>query len=133
MLDSDKIDVIANQITITDERKEKYYFSDPYVESGAQIIVKEGNSLIKSIDDLSGKSVGVDLGSNYEKLLKEKNVGDSIITYQSTDSEFNDLIIGRIDAVVIDKISALINKNEKNLPLQLAGDPLEKNRKCFCI
>lgn len=131
MLDSDKIDVIANQITITDERKEKYYFSDPYVESGAQIIVKEGNSLIKSIDDLSGKSVGVDLGSNYEKLLKEKNVGDSIITYQSTDSEFNDLIIGRIDAVVIDKISALINKNEKNLPLQLAGDPLEKIENAF--
>lgn len=131
MLDSDKIDVVANQITITDERKEKYYFSDPYVESGAQIVVKEGNDSIKTIDDLKGKNVGVDLGSNYEELLEQKNSGANIITYQSTDSEFNDLIIGRIDAVVIDKISALINKNEKNLPLQLAGESFEKIENAF--
>lgn len=126
MLDSDKIDVISNQITITDERKEKYYFSDPYVESGAQIVVKTGNDSIKSIDDLNGKNVGVDLGSNYEEILKQKNTGANIITYQSTDAAFNDLIIGRIDAVVIDKISALININEKSLPLELAGKPFEK-------
>lgn len=126
MLDSDKIDVISNQITITDERKEKYYFSDPYVESGTQIVVKSGNDSIKSLDDLNGRNVGVDLGSNYEEILKSKNTGSNIITYQSTDTAFNDLIIGRIDAVVIDKISALININEKNLPLELAGEPFEK-------
>lgn len=131
MLDSDKIDVISNQITITDERKEKYYFSDPYVESGAQIVVKTGNDELKSIDDLKGKNVGVDLGSNYEELLKSKNSGANIITYQSTDSAFNDLIIGRIDAVVIDKISALININEKELPLELVGEPFEKVANAF--
>lgn len=133
MLDSDKIDVIANQITITDERKEKYYFSDPYVESGAQIVVNKSSDKIKSIDDLKNKRIGVDLGSNYEELLKEKNTGANIITYQSTDAAFNDLIIGRIDAVVIDKISALININEKKLPLQLAGEPFEKVVNSFVL
>lgn len=126
MLDSDKIDVISNQITITDEREKKYYFSDPYVESGAQIVVKSGNDNIKSVEDLSSKNVGVDLGSNYEEILKGKNEEANIITYQSTDAAFNDLIIGRIDAVVIDKISALININEKKLPLELSGEPFEK-------
>ena len=127
MLDSSKVDVLANQITITDERKEKYYFSDPYVESGAQIVVEQGNkSSISSIGDLKGKKVGVDLGSNYEQILKDKDSGANIITYQSTDAAFNDLMIGRLDAVVIDKISALININEKKLPLELAGEPFEK-------
>lgn len=126
MLDSDKIDVISNQITITEERKEKYYFSDPYVESGAQIVISLDNNSIKSIGDLKGLNVGVDLGSNYEELLKGKESGANIITYQSTDAAFNDLIIGRIHAVVIDKISALINIDEKKLPLQLAGEPFEK-------
>ena len=127
MLDSSKVDVLANQITITDERKEKYYFSDPYVESGAQIVVEQGNkSSISSVGDLKGKKVGVDLGSNYEQILKDKDSGANIITYQSTDAAFNDLMIGRLDAVVIDKISALININEKKLPLELAGEPFEK-------
>lgn len=127
MLESEKVDVLANQISITNERKEKYYFSDPYVESGAQIVIKkDSNVLINGLENLKGKKVGVDLGSNYEQILKEQSDGIDIITYQSTDAAFNDLIIGRIDAVVIDKISALININEKKLPLELVGEPFEK-------
>lgn len=132
MLDSDKIDVIANQITITEERSKKYYFSNPYVVSGAQIVVAKDSSVqIHSFEDLQGKRVGVDLGSNYEQILKAKNSRGEIITYQSTDTAFNDLMIGRIDAVVIDKISALINIQEKNLPLALAGDTFEKVENAF--
>lgn len=129
LLDSKKVNVISNQITVTDERKEKYYFSEPYVESGAQIIIKNDyEGKIESFEDLKGKKVGVDLGSNYENLLRGKDKSNEIdiVTYQSTDSAFNDLMIGRIDAVVIDKISAVININEKNLPLKLAGEPFEK-------
>ena len=50
MLESGKVDTLANQITISDERKEKYYFTEPTVYSGAQIIVKKGNDSIKSFD-----------------------------------------------------------------------------------
>lgn len=134
MLDSNKIDVIANQISVTDERKEKYYFSEAYVESGAQLVVKSGQSnTISSLDMVRGKNIGVDLGSNYEKILEEKDTGANIITYQSTDSAFNDLILGRIDGVVIDKISALININDKKLPLELAGETFEKVDNAFAF
>lgn len=134
MLDSEKANTISNQISMTPEREEKYYFSDPYVVSGAQIIVKEGNpSGIQSFDDLKGKKIGVDLGSNYEKLVKDKDVNNEIevVTYQSTDAAFNDLIIGRIDGVVIDKISSIITIEEKGLPLELAGDIIEKVENAF--
>ncbi|MDZ5253047.1 ABC transporter permease subunit [Clostridium sp. LIBA-8841] len=128
MLESGKVDTIANQISVTPEREEKYYFSEPYVYSGAQIIVKKGNDSIKSFDDLNGKKVGVDLGSNYEQIVKDKDKnGDiKVITYQNTDAAFNELLLGRIDAVVIDRVSAIAAIKEKDLNLQLAGEPIDK-------
>lgn len=128
MLESGKVDTLANQITISDERKEKYYFTEPTVYSGAQIIVKKGNDSIKSFDDLKNKTVGVDLGSNYEQIVREKGKGKNIkvVTYQNTDAAFNELLLGRIDAVVIDKVSALATIKEKDLALQLAGNPIDK-------
>lgn len=128
MLESGKVDTLANQITLTNERKEKYFFTDSTVYSGAQIIVKQDNNSIKSFDDLIGKKVGVDLGSNYEQIVKDKdkNGNIKIITYQNTDAAFNELLLGRIDAVVIDKVSAIAAIKEKNLNLQLAGKPIDK-------
>ena len=66
MLESGKVNTIANQITVTPEREEKYYFSEPYVYSGAQIIVKKGNDSIKSFDDL--KKVADDIQSKKDDL-----------------------------------------------------------------
>ncbi|MGL5869211.1 ABC transporter permease subunit [Clostridium chrysemydis] len=128
MLESDKINSIANQITLTDERRDKYYFTEPTVYSGAQIIVKNGNNSIKTFEDLKGKKVGVDLGSNYEQIVKSKDTnGDiKVLTYQNTDAAFNELLLGRIDAVVIDKVSALATIKEKGLDLALAGSPIDK-------
>lgn len=128
MLESGKVNTIANQITVSKEREDKYYFSEPYVYSGAQIIVKKGNESIKSFEDLKGKKVGVDLGSNYEKIVmdKDKNNEIKILTYQNTDAAFNELLLGRIDAVVIDRVSAIAAIKEKDLDLQLAGEPIDK-------
>ncbi|MDQ0150013.1 ABC transporter permease subunit [Eubacterium multiforme] len=128
MLESGKVNTIANQITITNERKEKYNFTNPTVYSGAQIIVKKDNNSIKSFKDLKGKKVGVDLGSNYENIVKSKDTDKKInvLTYQNTDAAFNELLLGRIDAVVIDKVSALATIKEKNLNLKLAGNPIDK-------
>lgn len=55
-LDSKRIDVVINQVTISDERKKKYDFSTPYTISGIQALVKKGNEgTIKTAADLKGK------------------------------------------------------------------------------
>ncbi|MDW2459336.1 transporter substrate-binding domain-containing protein, partial [Vibrio sp. 1249-1] len=71
LLETGRIDTISNQITMTDERKAKYLFADPYVIDGAQITVRTGNDSIKGVDDLAGKTVAVNLGSNFEQLLRQ--------------------------------------------------------------
>ena len=70
LLETGRIDTISNQITMTDARKAKYLFADPYVVDGAQITVRKGNDSIKGIEDLDGKTVAVNLGSNFEQLLR---------------------------------------------------------------
>ncbi|EAZ6950261.1 excinuclease ABC subunit UvrC [Salmonella enterica] len=54
-LDAKRIDVVINQVTISDVRKKKYDFSTPYTVSGVQALVKKGNEgTIKTFIFLSG-------------------------------------------------------------------------------
>ncbi|OBA00145.1 amino acid ABC transporter substrate-binding protein [Halomonas sp. G11] len=123
MLESGRIDTIANQITITPEREAKYVFTEPYVYDGAQVVVKAGNDTIEGVEDLSGKSVAVNLGSNYEQLLREQPNADEIDirTYESNIEQ--DVALGRVEAFVMDRVSATQVIKEKGLPLELAGEP----------
>ncbi|MGO3296928.1 MAG: amino acid ABC transporter substrate-binding protein [Marinobacter sp.] len=121
MLQSGRIDTVANQITITDERKKAYVFSDPYVYDGAQVVTKEGNTEVRGVEDLKGKTVAVNLGSNFEALLEELPYADQITikTYESNLER--DTALGRVDAFVMDRVSASQIIKEKPLPLELAG------------
>lgn len=128
-LESGRIDTIANQITITPEREAKFAFSQPYVFDGAQVVVKAGNEdTITSVDDLSGKTVAVNLGSNFEELLNElPNAADiDIRTYESNIAQ--DTALGRVDAFVMDRVSSAQLIAESPLPLSLAGKPFSEIR-----
>lgn len=133
MLDTGKIHTISNQITITDQRKEKYLFPTPYVYSGAQLIVKKGNDAIKTLEDLQGKKIGVSLGSNYEQIIKEYDTNNKIkvITYEDYIGSLQDVALGRIDAVMNDKLAGLINIEESGLALQLGGAPVQPLENSF--
>ncbi|MBH5318731.1 amino acid ABC transporter substrate-binding protein [Paenibacillus sp. GSMTC-2017] len=126
LLDTGKIDTIANSIAVTEERKKKYLFSEPYVYSGAQLVVKEGNTSIQSLEDLKGKKVGIQLGTNFVNLVKEfDKAGEiEIVNYESADAGFQDVAIGRIDATFATKASALGTIQKTKLPLQLGGKQL---------
>ncbi|MEZ8742248.1 amino acid ABC transporter substrate-binding protein [Photobacterium swingsii] len=126
LLETGRIDTISNQITITPERVSKYAFSDAYVIDGAQLVVRKGNDSIKSTEDLAGKKVGVNLGSNYEQLLRKlTNASEIEIKTYDTGIE-HDVALGRTDAFVMDRLSSLELIKKANLPLQLAGQPFEK-------
>ncbi|MBE5182092.1 amino acid ABC transporter substrate-binding protein [Vibrio parahaemolyticus] len=125
LLETGRIDTISNQITMTDERKEKYLFADPYVIDGAQITVRKGNDSIKGVDDLAGKTVAVNLGSNFEQLLRQYDK-DGKINIKTYDTGIeHDVALGRADAFVMDRLSALELIKKTGLPLELAGEPFE--------
>ncbi|MGH2251916.1 transporter substrate-binding domain-containing protein, partial [Enterococcus faecalis] len=53
-IQSKQIDGMIAGMSITDEGKKSFDFSDPYFDSGVQLAVKKGNDKIKSYDDLKG-------------------------------------------------------------------------------
>ncbi|OEY66037.1 amino acid ABC transporter substrate-binding protein [Marinobacter sp. X15-166B] len=126
MLEAGRIDTVANQITITAERQQAYVFSEPYVYDGAQVVIKKGNTEVQGVEDLKGKTVAVNLGSNFEALLRELPYADqiNIKTYESNLER--DTALGRVDAFVMDRVSASQIIKEKPLPLALAGPPFSQ-------
>jgi putative amino-acid transport system substrate-binding protein len=128
-LGSGRIDTVANQITITPEREATFAFTQPYVIDGAQVVVKAGKeTTITGVEDLRGQTVGVNLGSNFEQLLRDLPYADEIDirTYESNIEQ--DTALGRIDAFVMDRVSSAQVIAQSPLPLALAGQPFSEIR-----
>jgi len=126
MLEAGHIDTISNQVTMTEERLAKYAFTAPYVVDGVQVTVRKGRDDIQGIEDLKGKKVAVNLGSNFEQVLREFDTNNeiNIVTYDSGLEQ--DVALGRMDAYVMDRVSSVQLIEKSGLPLQLAGKPFEK-------
>ncbi|MGO1230804.1 transporter substrate-binding domain-containing protein, partial [Glutamicibacter arilaitensis] len=67
---SNQVDGVIAGMSITDERKEIYDFSEPYFESGVQMAVAANNEDITSYEDLKGKTVVAKTGAEGESYAK---------------------------------------------------------------
>lgn len=126
-LDAKRVDVVINQVTITEERQKKYDFSVAYTVSGIQALVKQGNeSSITKPEDLKGKKVGVGLGTNYEQWLRGNVQGVDVRTYDDDATKYQDLRVGRINAILVDRLAALDLVKKTNNMLVVAGAPFSR-------
>lgn len=105
-LEQGVIDVALSGITITEDRAKRVDFSIPYWEADQAILVVKGSSFKpRSLADLEGKAVGVQIGTTAEALLdklKANGTNVEIKRYTSYTLAVQDLVNGRIDAVLVD-------------------------------
>ncbi len=100
-LKSKKYDCIISAMTITPQRKAIVSFSQPYYLAGQVIAVPVENETIKSVDDLIGRKVGVQLGTTGERLAKTLN-GVEVFSFDNIGAAFIDMENGQIDAILND-------------------------------
>ncbi|MFF2912722.1 transporter substrate-binding domain-containing protein [Paenibacillus sp. NPDC057934] len=130
-LQKDKYDALVSQVTITDDRKKTMDFSTPYIKNAVNVIVKSDNTTIKSLEDFKGKKIGVGLGTNDEKYLRDEaipKVGKfEIATYNDVITSLKDLNVGRIDATINNTfaIQPLVEKNHFNV--KAVGEPIKED------
>ena len=95
-----KADIAMAGITVTEDRQKTVNFTDTYTTATQMIIVAE-DSEIASPDDLTGKTVGVQLGTTGD--IYADDIEDATVERYSKGFEaVQALIQGKIDAVVID-------------------------------
>lgn len=101
----------AAGMTVTEERKEVVDFATPYIQT-KQYIISTKDSNYKTMADLKGKKIGVQESTTgnfmiedaLEKDLKGSNA--ECISYKKVSVAFQDLISGKLDAIVIDEFVA---------------------------
>jgi polar amino acid transport system substrate-binding protein len=114
-------DAAVSAITITPEIQQSMHVSDPYINVGQIVTVRKDNSEIIGKDSLGGKTVGAEIGS--VGALELQNIsGAKEIDYDTIDLAFQDLLNGKIDAVVTDYPTALETVAKHPAALKLAGD-----------
>lgn len=102
-IDANRYDVVINQVGITDARKEKYDFSEPYIASKAALVVKGDNTDITSFESLKGKKAAQTLTSNFGKLAQES--GAELVGTDGFDQSIALVVQGRADATINDSLS----------------------------
>ena len=96
-----KYECIISSMSITDERKKKVAFTDPYYQVPARFVTLKGSGLEISREGLQGKRVGVQRATTYANYLEGEYGGVVEIVYYDTIDDHNmDLANGRVDAVL---------------------------------
>ncbi|QGU96353.1 transporter substrate-binding domain-containing protein [Clostridium bovifaecis] len=130
-LEKGKFDIVVSQMTITDERKATMDFSKPYIKNSVNVIVREDNEKIKSIEDFKGKKIGVGLGTNDEQYLREvamPKVGNfEIVTYNDVITSLMDLNTGRIDATINNMFAIKPQIEKNNLKVKAVGTAIKED------
>lgn len=120
-LDAKRYDTVINQVGITEARKQKYDFSEPYIASKAVLIVREDNEDIKDFADLKGKKSAQSLTSNFGRLAEQS--GAELVGTDGFDQSIQLVLTRRADATINDSLSFLDFKKQKpDAPVKIAAE-----------
>lgn len=131
-LDAGRVDTIANQVSMTPERVEKYEFSQPYTISRGVVVAPEGDTSISSFADLDGKTTAQSLTSNWRALAEES--GAKIEAVEGWAQSVALIEQGRVDATINDSLTVLDYLNEHpDAPIQIAAETEETSESGFVV
>lgn len=101
------VDMGMAGMTVTDERLESVNFSVSYATGIQSVIVKTGSD-VKTLDDLAGKKIGVQLATTGDIYASGDYGEDNVIKYNKGADAVLALIGGDVDAVIIDNQPAKV-------------------------
>lgn len=120
-LDAKRYDTVINQVGITDARKQKYNFSEPYIASKAVLIVRSDDDAIKGFDDLKGKKSAQSLTSNFGRLAE--TAGAELVGTDGFDQSIQLVLTRRADATINDSLSFLdFKKHQPQAPVKIVAE-----------
>lgn len=127
-----KIDAVIAGMTVTEERAAAVDFSDTYYEAVQSVIVR-ADSDIASAADLENKTIGVQLDTT-GNFIADEIPGATVQAYNKGVDAVNDLLNGRVDAVIIDTNPAQVFAQQyEGQIVALAGADFEFEAEYYAI
>lgn len=115
------IDMIASGMSITEERAKQVNFSDQYFTSVLTIVVHKNNTGVATLEDLANKKVGVQINTTGD-FAAEEIPGVSIYRYNTVPETLQNIVIGIVDAAIIDlPVAEAFFAANPNAPLKHVG------------
>ncbi|MDD7362774.1 MAG: transporter substrate-binding domain-containing protein [Peptoniphilus sp.] len=135
LLDTDKVDTVAQQITVNPEREKKYVFSDIYAYNPYKLTVREDENDINSIEDLKGKSfVCGPAGAEYDYIqaYKKENDPNDEIKVVVVEEGGSDLVnAGKGDAFLYPVSAFDMMKEESGKKVKMVGDTVYEEHNAY--
>ncbi|HAS79617.1 MAG TPA: basic amino acid ABC transporter substrate-binding protein [Fusobacteriaceae bacterium] len=123
-LQMNKLDIVIAGMSVTPQRAKAVNFSVPYLSSEV-VFVGRKNNPINSMDELVGKTFGVEIGTTKE--ASAKKIKDSIVVpFNGNTPALIALKSGKVDAMVVDKSvgdNYITNNEDLMIIGTLAGEP----------
>ena len=119
-MDSGRYDLVINGVDITEARREKYDFSEPYAYDRTALVVREDNEEITSFEDLDGKTTSNSIGSTYMELAEQ--YGATCEGVDSLGETMQMVQSGRVDATLNAESSVMDYFNaQPDAPLKIVA------------
>ena len=96
-IDTERFDTVINSVSITDERAEKYDFSDPYYYEARRVVVRADDDSIHGPEDLNGKKIATNTTNAFIPWYEEQGV--EVVGIDTSGEAIDLLLSGRVDFV----------------------------------
>jgi polar amino acid transport system substrate-binding protein len=142
-LQAGQIDFVAAPTTVTEERAENLLFTEGYLNTDFQFVIKKGGPKISKLEDLKGKVISVNKGSAYDKWARglSEKIGWKVESFGTQTDAVQAVLSGRAIANVAGN-TAIAWAAKKNPQLELSylhstgkifAAPLRKDSKALRV
>ncbi|GHT75139.1 basic amino acid ABC transporter substrate-binding protein [Spirochaetia bacterium] len=124
-VDTGKYDAIMSSVTITEARLENYAFTKPYIKNAQALVLLKGSTVPRTPAELGGLSVAYQAetaSDDYMSRLAEKGLKFNPYEYDKVINCFDDLRLGRVDAIVCDSVVAYFYTAQSDTPFEIVWE-----------
>lgn len=127
-----EVDFAMNGLEVWEETRKVALFTRPYYIFSQQLVVRAGEERIASLEEVRGRPAGTLGGTLAERMLQQ--MGALVRTYDGQVEPYEDLELGRVDAVLLDRPIAKYYASPTQRPtLRWVGDPIGRGEYAIAV
>jgi polar amino acid transport system substrate-binding protein len=136
-VDTGKYDCIMSAVTITDERLEKHNFTKPYIGNAQALVLLKGSPITaRRPEDLNGLGVAYQAETTsdiYMAQLQSQGLQFTPYEYDKVINCFDELRLGRVDAIICDSLVAFDYIAPADSPFELVWQGQADEKFGICL